>query len=436
MPNNMQIVKAEFLTSSNNTPVNKIKAPDKIKKSTKSSYNRKNTITFADNTKSGVTTKGNFKSKSIGAGLPPKPIKKMSELDKMYEENKNTSKATSLDDIAGYKDTGRSILEKLNSTLQLPPIDDDVDSAFRRQVRYYNRFKAPEFDSVLRAGFAHVFFVKPQCNILNNDGSLVEGIKNNDLFTYAKLNCPEILAQLSKFSNVNSGNDFMFSLSNNIKSFTVNEEGIGYEKMGKTYTGHSVAYGKNDIESKAASSLSISFKEDRNFHIYQIHKLWVEYINGVYQGLFSPTKDDIYNKILDYPSAIYYIITAEDGETVLFWSKYYGVFPTTIPSDQLSWNEGSVLRGSEMTLNVTYQYSWKDDYNPYIIREFNKNAFKASDNKRSVKYAPTFDPNVLHTGLTWVGTPYIETVSIKDSGNNLADYYYRLRFVEPDQVIS
>ena len=116
----------------------------------------------------------------------------------------------------------------------------------------------------------------------------------------------------------------------------MNDEYINTDTYGKTYTGYKVTYGKHDVESKTAGTIDINFNDDAGFHIYQLIRLWVKYISGVYRGEFSPRNDDVFNKVLDYTGAIYYIITAEDGETILFWSKYYGVFPSTIPASA-SW---------------------------------------------------------------------------------------------------
>ena len=127
------------------------------------------------------------------------------------------------------------------------------------------------------------------------------------------------------------------------------------------------------------------------------------------------------NKILDYAGAVYYILTAEDGETILFWSKYYGVFPTNIPSGQYSWAAGNVI--SNPQLDITYQFSFKEDFNPYSIIEFNANANVGSN----PKYIPVYDAKLGHAGETWVGTPFIELVK-----NNNADcpYVYKLRFTQ------
>lgn len=312
-----------------------------------------------------------------------------------------------------------TVINNLNKSVLLPGDGDSVQSYFNRTTNYYNRFKIANPNASLQKGFAHVFFVRPSCNILTSDHkSMLNSLKNHELFSYAWQSTPALLKELS--SGVRK-DDFMLSLSNAAASFSLSDEYIGNDSYGKTYTGYKISYGQNNIESKTAGTFSVTYNDDRNFHIYQLHRLWVEYINGVYRGEFAPKTENILNKILDYTSAVYYIVTAEDGESIIFWSKYYGVFPTTIPSTQYSWAAGNLI--SNPQIDITYSYSFKEDFNPYTILEFNYNACAESG---SSTYIPVYDPKLGHVGKTWVGVPFIEL--IKGDGGI---YFYKLRFKKP-----
>lgn len=314
------------------------------------------------------------------------------------------------------------IVDKMNKSVNI--IDDSNTSPITVWNKYttaYNRFKLPTTNDKLQRGFAHVFFVKPNCNIFQDDGyKLTSSLSNNQVFSYVMKNSSNLVRELSMTGN--SKHDFMLSLSNKSTGFSLNDEYIKYDTYGKTYTGYSVAYGKHNIESKAANSFQVTYEDDKYMHIYQLHKLWVEYISGVYRGSIVPRNSTIMNKILDYAGACYYFLTAEDNETILFWSKYYGVFPTEIPSNQFSWTKGNVIQNTD--ISITYQYSFKEDYNPVAITEFNRNA--RVYNNKSLKYVPTYDKELGHVGNTWVGKPFIETIE-KEVG---APYMYKLRFLE------
>lgn len=312
-----------------------------------------------------------------------------------------------------------TIMNRLNKTLYLPSPSSATDTPqkiFEKTVNYYNRFKVLMPDNVLQKGFPHVFFVRPNCNILQDTNTLRDELKANETFMYTWNSAPSAVKQLTKANGIS--HDFMLSLSNAAASFSLSDEYINTDTYGRTFTGYKIAYGKNNIESKTAGTFEITYNDTHDLHIYQIHRLWDEYINGVYRGSITPAKENIVNKILDYVGAVYYFLTAEDGETIIFWSKYYGVFPSTVPSSQYSWGEGNVI--TDTKLSVTYQFSFKEDFNPYSILEFNHNA----NISNGITYEPTYNPELGHSGNTWVGAPFIEVIKNNSEGT----YEYKLRF--------
>ena len=324
----------------------------------------------------------------------------------------------------------QSTLNSIRRNVGLSPIynyDDgrqvrggDSQSLFDFSTEYYNRFKTAIPDDAFQKGFAHVFFLKPNCNICTgNSYALHDQFKNDAVFQYAYQNTPSLLRELCIRDDYYT--DFMFSLSNRAASFSLQDEFIGHETYGTTYSGWKIAFGRNTVESKTAGQFEVTFRDDKNFHVYHLHKLWVEYISGVYSGKYVPQTTHITNKILDYASAVYYIITAEDGETILFWSKYYGVFPTTIPSTQYGWAHGSLIGAQSLDVSITYQYSFKEDFHPSSLIEINE----ATDIALSphIKFAPSYDVNLGHVADPWVKVPYVEVV--RENGRVV----YKLRFL-------
>lgn len=311
------------------------------------------------------------------------------------------------------------IIDKLNVSVGLPSSEIDTHAKIlQHNTSYYNRFKLPNYNEELQRGFGHVFFVAPSCNILSSaSGTLADSVSSNSVFLYAQQAAPQLLQELSNINN--RATDFSLLLSNQVLNFSPSDEVIDTDTYGKTYTGYKIVYGKTNIDSKTAGSLQFKFQDDRNLRIYQLHKLWVEYINGCYRGTIEPTTADIFNKVLDYTGAVYYILTAEDNESIIYWCKYYGIFPSTAPTSQLSWSANSRIEKPEV--DVTYQYSFKDDYNPDIITEFNYNARVDSG---SMTYIPTYDKKLGHAGTTYVGSPFI----VIEKNPSIGSYEYKLRF--------
>lgn len=316
------------------------------------------------------------------------------------------------------------VVERMNRSIHLRYVSN-VEHYFRRSARWYNRFKIPIVDSVLQRGFAHVFFVRPSCNIFESDGkSLTSALSSLDLFTYIYNASPWVLKELTDKGG--QDNDFMLSLSNAVQGFSLQDEVLESDSYGKTYTGYKIAFGRHNLESRTAGNLTLSFRDDRNLHIYQIFKAWTEYIAGVYRGYINPTVDDIMNKVLDYVGAIYYVVTAEDGETVLFWSKYYGVFPTSAPSTGLAWGAGNHV--SPKDLDVTFAYSYKEDFNPFQILEFNYNS--RSDDQPRKGWAPIYDKKAGQLAATWVGPPFItsDVYAASNKADHDRPFCFKLRF--------
>lgn len=318
--------------------------------------------------------------------------------------------------------TAYEICTKLHKTLNISNTKS-TESQFNELVKYYNRFKVATPNDMLSRGYAHVFFVRPDCNILNSKCTALNSqFENKPNFQYAWESSQNIVKQL--VGNSTTSHDFALYLSNKAASFSLSDEYINYDTYGKTVTGYKVAYGRHNIESKSSGDFSVTFQDDRFLHIYQLNKLWVDYISMVYRGEVTPKTEYVRDKILDYASSVYYIVTAEDGETIIFWSKYYGVFPTTIPSTQFAWGYGTPITTDQTKFDIKYAYSFKEDYNPLSLVEFNFN----SNIESNASYVPTYDPKLGHVGTTWVGKPYIElstNYTEPDCG-----YRFKLRFTD------
>lgn len=300
----------------------------------------------------------------------------------------------------------------------------DYTEMYRKIVSQYNRFKIANPADILSRGFAHVFFTRPDCNIFkdNKGQEPVSKVEADPNFKYALCNKRELLYQLAQVSNSATGNKIWgWLLSNKALSFSLSDESIGYDKYGTSYRKNAIAFGRTNEESKAAGEFSIDFQDTRELDIFHIHKLWTDYISNVYVGKWYPKNNYLWEKIIDYACSVYYIITAEDGETILFWSKYYGCFPVNVPSSSYSWSAGEPITSQKLSLS--YQYSYKEDFNPLSLVELNINTGVTSSNG---KYVPTFNPNLGTVGNTWVGAPFIET--IKDSGTD--QYTLKLRFMK------
>ncbi|MMZ42235.1 Bacterial SH3 domain protein [compost metagenome] len=313
-----------------------------------------------------------------------------------------------------YLDDNMDIIRK---NLNIVPSGGDYASTTDALFDQFNRFNTPFHDMYLSKGFGHVFFTRPNTNIVKSLGQgnlvLTGQAERDPLMYYIFQKHPKILTSLSR--HYTAKHDFNIFLSNQAASFELSDEFIKTTEHGETLTGYKVQYGKNNIESNTAGTFSVNYQDDNNLTVYWMHKAWVDYISKVNRGEFSPIRDYVIKKILDYACSAYYILCGPDGETVIFWAKYFGVFPTSVPSSNLGWTKGTNIKTPEFAIN--YAYSYKEDGSPLTLAEFNMNSHT------ELIYKKTYEPEVLGTGRTLSRAPFIETVR---GGPNR--YRFKLRF--------
>ena len=290
-----------------------------------------------------------------------------------------------------------------------------MEDMYKKNFTRYNRFKLSMPDDYLSRGFAHIFITKPDCNLYESDyTNLLKKVKKDPNFAYAFDHRKRIINSLTQHHGDNGDkHDWNLLLSNKAEDFSLSDESITTETTPENFMKQKIVFGKTSYESKSQGECSVKYTDNRDLDIYHMHKLWTDYIDKVYSGKWLPRDDYIWGKIIDYASSLYYVLTAEDGETIIFWSKYYGIFPVNLPSSQYSWSKGQSITSPEV--NITYQYSLKEDFNPLALAEINVN----SHINGPTKYDPIFNPHTGSSGYTWVGAPYID---VSD------DYTYRLRF--------
>lgn len=264
----------------------------------------------------------------------------------------------------------------------------------------FNRFKTPFPDYHLSKTFSHVFFTRPDLNLLTDSGDALNGQFSKDpLFSFLYNNNSKLIESLT--TKLSASHDFHPYLSNAANSFELSDEFIKTIEHGETFTGWKIQYGRHNIESNTAGQFAINYQDDADFNIYKTHKAWTEYISRVYRGDATPNRDYIKKRILDYAASVYYFVCGPDGETILFWSKYFGVFPLNTPASAGSWARGTSARLPEF--NINYAYAMKEDFSPLSLAEFNMNS------STDFEYRKIYEPEIAATGRTMSGAPFVAT---------------------------
>ncbi len=299
-------------------------------------------------------------------------------------------------------------LEAIRENMNIFSIEDR-----ERLFSEFNRYKIAMPDYHATKLVPYIFFTKPELGMVTTRGDLITSLEGDPLWESLYSDNPKLFTGL----DADYGRDkhsFNAFLSNTAMSFQASDEVLKTVEHGETYTGWKMVYGRNTNESNTAGQFSISYIDNYNFDIYKMHKIWVEYINRVYRGEMAVNREYIHKKILTYPCSLYYIVCAADGETILYWTKYFGVFPINTPASVSSWTHGSHHGLPEFSIN--YMYPIKEDFHPISLSEFNQQ----SEGSRT--YRKIYDREIHTNSKSLSGAPFVEAQREDDK------VVYKLRF--------
>ena len=301
------------------------------------------------------------------------------------------------------------------------PVHGDNQIAKTMKYFMYNRFKVPDINLAHNKSITHVFFTRPDLNLLERVGNTFtansQSLNNSESAMIWRRN-PELFKLLTASKRCGDANDFNLLLSNQVTSFDIADEEINTNEIGRTWNDYKMPYG-DAYTGRTAGEFSCSFDETSDYSIITLMKLWVTYIDNVARGAWHPsynlyTGGDIpsisgidssyvYTKTLDYAASAYVFKCGPDGEDVLYWSKYYGVYPTNTGANALSWDIGNPI-GNMPKPSIKFRYAYKKDISPISLMEFNNLSLYSNDYNSLDSYDPAYN----HSSRAYVGSPYIE----------------------------
>lgn len=325
-----------------------------------------------------------------------------------------------------YKLTGPTLEEQLEKVRASFGLTVHGSNMIARAMKYYlyNRFKSPDINLAHTKHVTHVFFTRPDLNILKrlDNNTLVANsqVMNHTDTALIWRRYPELFKLLSDSDMSGDPDNFNLLLSSQVKSFEILDETLSTNDAGHSWNEHAMTYG-DAYTGRTAGEFTCTFDETSDFSIINMMKLWITYIDAVSHGAWSPsynltargdgvssslTIDDshVFKKALDYASSAYVIKCDPTGENILYWTKYYGVFPTNTGASALSWDADNGVGGTPK-LSIKFAYSCKKDLSPISLLEFNRAAKVPMG--ASQLFDPTFDITQNQSGRPIVGTPFI-----------------------------
>ena len=293
--------------------------------------------------------------------------------------------------------SGKEIDEKMKFNLNMTyGYKGNYEKSTVNFDRLYSVYPSEEIDNICQ----YVFIVRPNLNILKSQNQLVSytssqiksgyyptSSPNKDLyFKHLLSEHPMMLRSLcgNKFPG---DHDFIPYLVGRTESMQIPDYGIKSYKFTQPYTNFNLPYASHASESYTGGQFEITFREDSEYRIHKLFQAWVYYIDGVTKNKFGPTVANIRNNVFDYATSVYCFTCKADGETLIYWTKYTGCFPTSVPNSDLSFN----LRGSPNNkITIPFEYFVQEPMDPYILVDFNKNAHITKNNANSIPYIPVY----------------------------------------------
>ena len=319
---------------------------------------------------------------------------------------------------------------KIFGTYNKPPIsplhpftrmnsDENRIAADESVFNTYNRTKLPIADVEWRKGFRHIFITRPECYLTYRNAAqfdLCDQAAFDDDFQSAFLRMPHIIRLLSPWyvtgsipkTNVLNGMNWNYLLSNRVTGLSAGGSTLTInENVGKSVEGFTVIPAMH-LETRQGSSIELTFTDTKNLEVYETARLWMLYMYKRKKGIFIPpmngyaktndflrqtddkgriignipsegkamsgtdfTQNHPYDRALEYCASLYDIVTNETGTKILYWCKYYGIYPISVTPGLDNDNNAPI---TEMKTKISFKYHYKLENANNSLIEFNHDA--------------------------------------------------------------
>lgn len=293
----------------------------------------------------------------------------------------------------------------------------------RNQIDRYKKFsRFGYFDpyNTISVTREYLFFTKMDLHLFKpNSQNLNPELNNNPFFTEAYKNFRDVMHQLQwSTRNISKSGPFVNLLSNTVVTkLELTDIALESLETAANIAGTRLEYPLATTTSSNVQEFNLEFEDTKNLDVYMFFRIWYEYELLKKDGLVSPPdKNYIINKILHDQMSCYKIVVGEDMETIIHWSKFWGVYPTNIPRSSLSDLD---VNGS-LKIPISFKCQWEEDMDPSILSDFNT---LVNDQLKTFKTdLPIYDKSKEMINGKWANVPYIV------SGNRNGRRVYKLKW--------
>lgn len=201
-------------------------------------------------------------------------------------------------------------------------------------------------------------------------------------------------------------------LTGRVESLQVPDYNVKTYTLTQPYTKYSLPFAVNAIESTTGGTFDVSFREDKDLSVTKYFYSWLYYMDGVSRNIFKPKDKYILYNALDYATSVYDVLVDATGERIVWFGKYTGVIPTSVPTSDLSWSKGGTPNSA---LNISFAYFHFEQMNPEILIDLNYNSLgyaymnklKDTSGTLGMDYMSIYNEYEATTGVSMVGRPFI-----------------------------
>lgn len=320
----------------------------------------------------------------------------------------------------------------------------------REDIQWYSKFNRFGIKDPFNAPTGHreyLFFTKPDLNLVKPRTNILNPeLEHQPYFKELIQRYPDVISQLQLSNGIGDAGPFMTVLSNSVKN-TLEIPDISSDIIDTPATiyGTSYNYRSWGYKSDEKIEFSLEFEDTKYLEIYNLIKAYEEYERLKHLGLVTPPNITfepevngkcfsyyIKNKILHDQFSVYKFIVEDDGETIMYYAKLWGVFFKNVPRDTFS----DLKTDGGLTYAVQFEAAFIDDMNPTILSDFNQlvNSYVKITDLKENDILPIYNTKKRMIDGSWASMPMIKKVKKTDvlsaawNGPKTMSHIYKLKW--------
>ena len=313
------------------------------------------------------------------------------------------------DNINGMNDAYKGLTSANDYQTALGSESSDLFKSIYHSSNIYTETETDLFHNRYRYGVLNayqtltnsrefLFFTKPDLNIIpsSDNNTPVVNISGSSIDYNTYLNgvlqnypywielCqryPGVIECLESSLHLNGRIDPFNHLLANMVQSNIDVPGLSAEMTETPTNMYGVGY--NYRGSSEASDdgfdFSLEFKDTKYLPVYNFFKAYEEYETLKHHGVIAPHIQYIFDKVLHDQYSIYKFVVGDDGETIIYYAKYYGVKSKSLPRDVFNAN----TYDNGLSYSVDFNAAFVEDMNPLILSDFNYLAYNYWKSKKN-----------------------------------------------------